>query len=199
MKMKFDPRDAKDLAKLDHVPSLHDIDQLLRAGKRDQKTRVNETVSKESEAANQKILDIYVKRNGWPHLRQERLHPATSKKLAQAAWLIMQHGNPEYMRSYFPVLKASAKKGHAQATNLAKTVDRLLMYDGEPQLYGTNASNRNEGEVMEIFVKGSIEEVNFRRSKVGIRISLAEQAKLQNAIIFTTKDSPEYKPIKYGR
>ena len=70
---------------------------------------------------------------GWP---TERL---VGKRAADAAWLIAQHAiaHPEFQRSCLKLLAAAAHEHLVPAWQPAMLEDRIRVFEGRPQLYGT--------------------------------------------------------------
>jgi hypothetical protein len=58
---------------------------------------------------------------------------------AYAAWLIVQHGigDPTLQRAVLPMLEQEAASGCIPAWQPAYLADRIAMYEGRPQRYGT--------------------------------------------------------------
>ncbi len=58
---------------------------------------------------------------------------------AEAAWLVLQHaiGNPELQRSCLPLLKKAAELEEIPALQVACLEDRICVFEGRPQRYGT--------------------------------------------------------------
>ncbi len=58
---------------------------------------------------------------------------------ASAAWRIVQHaiGEPALMRACLPRIEAAAAAGEADPAELAMLVDRIRVFEGRSQLYGT--------------------------------------------------------------
>jgi hypothetical protein len=71
--------------------------------------------------------------HGWP------AEDIAGKDGAEAAWLIVQHaiGEPEFQREALQLLRACAASGRAPAWHAAYLEDRIAMYEGRPQRYGT--------------------------------------------------------------
>lgn len=65
-------------------------------------------------------------------------HPA-GPDAAEAAWLIAQHsiGEREFMRGAFCLVQACAKQGRVPAWHAAYLEDRIALYEGRPQRFGT--------------------------------------------------------------
>ena len=70
---------------------------------------------------------------GWPAKR------LVGKRAADAAWLIVQHAiaHPEFQRSCLKLLAAAAHEHLVPAWQPAMLEDRIRVFEGRPQLYGT--------------------------------------------------------------
>ena len=60
---------------------------------------------------------------------------------AQAAWLLAQHADrdPAFQRRCLDLLTAAVERGEATAVQQAYLTDRVLLHEGKPQEYGTQA------------------------------------------------------------
>lgn len=58
----------------------------------------------------------------------------------KTAWYIIQHSNE--IPAYFPIIKAAGSANEIPYTLVAAMKDRILMYEGKEQNYGTQASSR---------------------------------------------------------
>lgn len=88
---------------------------------------------------------------------------------AEAAWLIAQHaiGEPEFMRACLEHLRAAANRADAPAWMAAMLEDRIRMFEGKPQVYGTRLEPDNEGR-LRCYVIENPEGVDERRTAVGL-------------------------------
>lgn len=68
-----------------------------------------------------------------------------------ALFLVVQHSDLEHQRKYYPLFEASAEKGLIDPSDAATMLDRILMHEGKPQVYGTQTFSR----VMTVTVKAS--------------------------------------------
>jgi hypothetical protein len=118
------------------------------------------------------ILDKY----GW--LPQSKI----GEKAADAIFYVVQHGGTELIRAHLPTLKKLAKQKEAKGTHAAMMEDRLLMYDGKKQIYGTQATSRlradNSGAIWPI---ENPAKVNQLRKEAGFELTVEENAKRLNA------------------
>lgn len=68
---------------------------------------------------------------------------------AEAAWIILQHniGDPDMQRGFLPVIKQAAANGELPAKYAAMLEDRICMYEGRPQIYGTQYDWDEHGQL----------------------------------------------------
>ena len=82
---------------------------------------------------NAQSLDQVVAEFGWPGVS------LVGDTGAEAAWLVLQHaiGNPELQRRCMPLLKAAVEMGDIPAFQAACLEDRIAVFEGRRQRYGT--------------------------------------------------------------
>lgn len=104
---------------------------------------------------------------------------------AEAAWLIVQHsiGDPPLQRQCLRLLQAAARSGEVPPWQPAMLEDRIRMFEGKPQLYGTQLETDSEGTLRPYLLEDP-EHVDERRRKVGLE-SLSERL---------ARESPSPKP-----
>lgn len=61
----------------------------------------------------------------------------------EAIWLIIDHAGIKQQKQYLPLMKRASKKGLISANDLATLTDRIMMYEGKPQKYGTQSYTVN--------------------------------------------------------
>jgi hypothetical protein len=68
---------------------------------------------------------------------------------SEAAWLVIQHaiGQPGFMRKCRDLLTDVVKENKADSINLAYLTDRIAVFEGNPQLYGTQFDWDENGEL----------------------------------------------------
>jgi len=81
--------------------------------------------------ANQKALLEMVPPEGWFTITRY------GREASHAAFLIVQHANPELWRRFVPVLEPLAAKGEVAGGEFALMYDRLAGSEGRPQRYGS--------------------------------------------------------------
>jgi hypothetical protein len=89
-----------------------------------------EDVIYSTDTTNQKRLDELILRCGWPGKLDD-------KRAAFSAFLIIQHAPLEYQLKHFELVKAANQRGEVPSDKFAWLVDRVLVEQGKPQLYGT--------------------------------------------------------------
>jgi hypothetical protein len=164
-----------------HIESLRQ--ELLEMGKKDQQYRYrmmdlmkqgigNPEVKKQFDAitkmieqidnANLKRLEEIIKEYGWPGIS------LVGKEAAQAAFLILQHGQLTAQRKYFPLLKEAAGKNDVPSHAVAMLEDRILMREGKQQVYGSQLITNEKTGKLELWPIADEENVDTRRASVGL-------------------------------
>jgi hypothetical protein len=124
--------------------------ELLRRVERDQAARLGTRAGAEDAAAAVKAMILVDGENlpwfkrvvadrGWPG----RL--AVGEDGANAAWLLAQHADadPAFQRQCLELLTIAAERGDATKSQVAYLTDRVLLHEGQPQEFGTQAIARN--------------------------------------------------------
>jgi hypothetical protein len=132
---------------------------------------------KQLDATHLARLKEIVDAHGWP------ANSMVGEDGANAAWLLIQHADRseiDFMERSLRMIEAAWEAGEADGQHYAYLVDRLRMYRGEPQIYGTQ-SDVEDGEVVVWEIEDE-ETVDERRATVGLP-PLAEQiAKTKEAL-----------------
>ena len=116
------------------------------------------TVDADNVAALQRIIDAH----GWPG------HSLVGEQAANAAWLIAQHAELDFQLRALDLLDEAVNRGEATAIQRAYLLDRCLMRQGEPQLYGTQYRDINDGRGMQPWEVADPDNLDKRRSEVGL-------------------------------
>ncbi len=108
-------------------------------------------------------LQEIMARIGWP---TERL---VGKRAAEAAWLIAQHAiaHPPFQRSCLKLLAAAAREHLVPAWQPAMLEDRIRVFEGRPQLYGTQLEPDEHGNMRPCTIEDP-EGVDERRRAVDL-------------------------------
>jgi len=107
-------------------------------------------------------LKAIIAEHGWPGRR------LVGEDGAEAAWRILQHaiGDPPLQRSGLELLQR-AGPGEVPAWQLAMLEDRIRMFEGRPQVYGTQYDWDEAGEISPLPVEDP-DGVDERRRSVGL-------------------------------
>ena len=168
---------------------------ILRLKEKDDKLRAklmeNETLSngynREMKAihdSNAKRLNRIIDVIGFP----------TSEKIGEeasnAAWLIIQHsiGQPDFMKKWAALMEIEVKNGQADKINFAYLTDRIAVFEGNPQRYGTQFDWDENGEMSPAKID-EYDKVNERRKAIGLH-SLEEQIKVMRERVKTENQRP---------
>lgn len=115
--------------------------ELLRRAERDQAARQTEDpqASGEVDAENLPWLKKVIAETGWPG------RSVAGDDGAHVAWLLAQHADsdPAFQRHCLDLLAVAADQGEATQAEVAYLTDRVLLAEGKPQEFGTQATGRN--------------------------------------------------------
>lgn len=118
---------------------------------------------------NAEILDGIIDTIGYPNFDK------VGREATEAAWLIIQHsiGKPDFMKKCAKLLEVAVRENKASPINLAYLTDRIAVFEGYLQLYGTQFDWDEKGELSP-HPFDSLTKVNGRRRSIGLN-SLEEQ------------------------
>jgi hypothetical protein len=96
---------------------------------------------------------------------------------AHAAWLLAQHADadPGFQRQCLDLLTAAVEAGEATKSQLAYLTDRVLLAEGEPQVFGTQVT-RKDGQMVPLDLRDP-NGLDERRAAAGLE-PFAEYARL---------------------
>lgn len=100
------------------------------------------------------------------------------KEANHAAWMIIQHSisSPVFMKKCADLLSVEVSLNKADPKLLATLTDRIVILEGNPQLYGTGF-DWDENGVLNPNKYDDLDKVNERRKSIGLN-TLEEQTKL---------------------
>jgi hypothetical protein len=112
---------------------------------------------------NAQRLEEIVSKYGWPG------RTLVGDDGAEAAWLIVQHaiGLPSFQRRCLEVLQGSANRNEVPSWQPAYLLDRIRVFEGKPQVYGTQFDRDEQGEMSPCPVEDPAS-LNERRSAIGL-------------------------------
>jgi hypothetical protein len=103
-------------------------------------------------------------------------------KASEAIFYTVQHTDLEFLDKYFPEFKRLADQGEADPKLCAMMQDRLLMWKGKKQIYGTQANNTlRQDKKYTIWPIENPATVNELRKRIGFSTTVEENAKRLNA------------------
>lgn len=144
--------------------------ELIQMGKQDQEIRPSatgaldpETVKRmnEADARREQRLGAIIEAKGWPGVSM------VGHEAAGSAWLIAQHASPAFLKRSLPLMKAAAEQGELAPSQLALSIDRDLMNDDKPQIYGSQL-RWNAGTKPALHPIADREHVDGRRAAMGL-------------------------------
>ncbi len=161
--------DYKSIAK--RIIELKDSDLELR-DRLIKKGQLSEGYNKEMEQLhnrNAKILDDIIDKISYPTIDK------VGKEASEAAWLVIQHaiGQPDFMKKCLELLEKAVGENKADPKNLAYLTDRVAVFEGRRQLYGTQF-DWDENGVLSPNDFDDLSRVNQRRKSIGLN-TLEEQ------------------------
>ncbi len=159
------------------LEEVYDVDQSIRNIHWDsfpspEASKVHSMKMMAVDSVNQTKVFPIIEQYGW--LPKSKV----GEKAASAMFYVVQHSSLETIEKYLPQMEALAKQGEASATDAARMRDRLLMFQGKKQIYGTQAASwvRPEGGQV-IWPIEDVENVNKRRKEIGFTTTVEENAK----------------------
>jgi len=156
-------------------------DKLMQAG------QLNDGYNEEMAAlhnSNAEQLNEIIEAIGYPTVGK------VGKGGSEAAWLIIQHaiGRPVFMKKCAHLLAEAVNKKEASPTKLAYLTDRIAVFEGQAQLYGTQFDWDEKGEMApQLF--DDLNKVNERRKSIGLH-TLQEQTEVMKQRIKSENQLP---------
>ncbi|UCC72797.1 MAG: hypothetical protein JSV86_20985 [Gemmatimonadota bacterium] len=161
-------------------------DELVRMGQEDQRDRqqmmaiaaARDTAAMrrlwEADSARSARIAEVIEAHGWPGLS------LVGEAGADAAFLVVQHSpSTEFQKQVLPLLTEAAESGEASKEQMALLTDRVLVSEGQPQRYGTQAKIVDGRVVLDPIQDEP--NVDARRAEIGL-MPLAEYVALLERI-----------------
>ncbi len=113
--------------------------------------------------ANADSLEVLLNDYGWPS------QALVGDEAAKAAWLVVQHAisKPQFQRRCLSLLKEESQNRRFEASLVATLEDRIAVFEGRPQTYGTQFDWDTQGEMSAVPIVDP-ENVDARRLSVGL-------------------------------
>jgi hypothetical protein len=121
---------------------------------------------------NASLLNEIVDEIGYPTIDK------VGEEASEAAWLVIQHAisKPTFMKKCRALLEVAVSENKADPIHLAYLTDRIAVFEGKPQLYGSQFDWDENGKLMP-HPYDDLEKVNQRRSSIGLN-TLEDQTEL---------------------
>jgi hypothetical protein len=172
-------------------PALHQ--ELLRRVKEDQAIR-DEWIKSGVEHPDQAVvarmnaidsdnharIKAIVKQYGWPG------RELVGQDGADAAFLLVQHSELSFQKEMLPLVKKAFQSHQMSGQNYALLLDRVLVGEGKPQVYGTQAKLSGHEVVLDPI--GDEANVDKRRAEVGL-MPLSMYIKILKGMYFPDSQS----------
>jgi len=133
---------------------------------------------------NAEILNEIIDTIGYPTVEK------VGKEASEAAWLVIQHsiGQPGFMKKCVELLEVAVSENKANSKGLAYLTDRVAVFEGNPQLYGTQF-DWDENVELSPNLFDDLTKVNQRRKSVGLN-TLEEQTDIIRSQAKNENQSP---------
>lgn len=129
-------------------------------------------------------LDALIEDGGWPSAGK------VGPQAAAAAWSIVVHAiaRPDFQRRCLALLWQEAEAKRVPPRQAAMLEDRVRVFEGRPQLYGTQLDWLEDGSIGPFPIEDP-DHVEERRDAVGLP-SLAEDLAMKNSLRDTNEKPP---------
>ncbi len=107
----------------------------------------------------EELKNLINKNEGWPKISE------VSASLSGAAFLIIQHSDPQTMQLYYRYLKRCVEEGEAEKRHLALMTDRMINDLGVKQIYGTQIDVDRKTGVYFLDLNEVIDPVNLNKRR----------------------------------
>ncbi|MGB3547454.1 MAG: DUF6624 domain-containing protein [Saprospiraceae bacterium] len=128
----------------------------------DQKIRQENRFDPKADHANLEIIAGLIDQCGVPNKEE------VDEEQMAGIWAVLQHANNRYRKQYLPQLEAAAERGDIEWGTIAMMKDRVLVEDGQPQIYGTQVATDPVTGANELSPLWEPEYVNQRRAAAGM-------------------------------
>ncbi|RSK31249.1 hypothetical protein EI290_14340 [Hymenobacter metallilatus] len=122
------------------------------------------------DARNLQKITALLDAHGWPTKAE------VGNMGTQTVFLVIQHSNLPTLEKYFPMARQAAERGDLAKSALALMQDRLLMWQGKPQIYGSQLHTDPKTNKMVFYTIQDEAHVDERRAAIGME-PLASYAK----------------------
>ncbi|MBZ0246636.1 MAG: hypothetical protein K8H85_11875 [Cyclobacteriaceae bacterium] len=104
-------------------------------------------------------VENIISRYGW--LGKSKIGELANSTL----FMVIQHAQDNRVREkFYPLLEESVNEGESRPSDLATMKDRILIQNGQPQIYGTQTDH--SGQLLPV---EDIKDLNKRRRRMGLK------------------------------
>ena len=136
-------------------------------------------ITEQNDSINVLKTENIIKKYGYPGKK------LVGDMLNTAVWYVVQHSKLPIIEKYFPLMIKANQKGDLSNRHLAMLKDRMLMYQGKEQTYGTqvagrifvNPETKKEEWIDFIWPIKNPDKDNELRSSMDIKMTIEEYAK----------------------
>ena len=114
------------------------------------------------DAQNLPRVTAIIDRYGWPG------RSLVGDDGSTTAFLVIQHADLATMQQYAPLMRAAAAKEELSYADLALVEDRILTYQHQPQLYGSQLQTNPQTGKLEFLPIADEARVDERRARMGL-------------------------------
>ena len=131
------------------------------------------------DASNTERMKAIIRRYGWPS------PSLVGRDGTEAAFLLVQHAKLTFQKEALPLVEKAYRKGELSGQSYALLLDRVLVGEGKPQVYGTQAKPFDQWKGHEPVLEPIEDEANVdkRRAEVGL-FPLSEYRELLKRMYF---------------
>ncbi|MEZ5358927.1 MAG: DUF6624 domain-containing protein [Candidatus Zixiibacteriota bacterium] len=116
----------------------------------------------EQDKRHQDELEKIILKYGWPGNNRAGANGCF------AAFVVLQHSSHEFQKKYLPAVLEAQKIKEISGSYVALLVDRIRMFDGEKQVYGSQVVWDEEKNGLVVYPIEDEEHVDERRAEVGL-------------------------------
>ena len=152
----------------DELAAMVKPDQATRQKRPSEMTKSDFDLMLKTDAAHEQRMREIIAQFGWPG------RSLVGAEGSVNAWLLVQHCGLPFQEQCLPLLEQAVAKGDASAANYAYLLDRVRMFEGKPQVYGTQFMNGK------LYTLEDPTHVDERRKSVGLGPEAEYEKKLRD-------------------
>jgi hypothetical protein len=107
-------------------------------------------------------VKVIVRQYGWPSPR------LVGRDGAEAAFLLVQHSDHAFQKQMLPLVEKAYRSSELSGQSYALLLDRVLVGEGKPQVYGTQAKRFEEWVGREPALEPIEDEANVDQRRAGV-------------------------------